>query len=269
MLPAGTVAMTALLRLAGILILCLAGIWARMYATQSFDPPPLVPGSLHSPIVAMELVRSPAEVRSLLRDPMGQHNRDVMRKQIRLDWLFIGTYWLLFSLLGLVLLNCRWPGARLLGVVVVLGAFAAAQWDIFEDLGILLVLDTPVGDLNETMPANIRTASLVKWGLLSLVEAGLAFLFLAYGRKEWFPRLLTTAAGLSFAAASILGLGGLFWNRAIEWSSLALSLGLLAALLILLFAPGRFLAGIGAQGGGARWTSAPPPAESRSAPSTA
>ena len=134
-------------------------------------------------------MRSPAEVRSLLRDPMGQNNRDVMRKQIRLDWLFIGTYWLLFSLLGLVLLNCRWPGARLLGVVVVLGAFAAAQWDIllFEDLGILLVLDTPVGDLNETMPATIRTASLVKWGLLALVEAGLAFLFLAYGRKSGFP----------------------------------------------------------------------------------
>jgi hypothetical protein len=194
----------------------------------------------------MELARSPDEVRNLLREPMGQINREVMRKQIQIDWYFIGTYWLLFSILGCVLARCRSLLAAGAGVMVILGAFAAAQWDIYENLGILLVLDTRASDWSPTMLANVRNASLVKWGLLALVEAGLAFLFARYGRIEWFPRIFTAAAALACGVASLLGVIGLFWNAAITWSTFALSIGLLAALPVLLFSSRRFLVGIGA-----------------------
>ncbi|MFO0953819.1 MAG: hypothetical protein U0835_22220 [Isosphaeraceae bacterium] len=242
--------MTLLLRLAGLLSLALAGLSFAMDRSQKYDPPmpsPL-PQGLSSPVLALELVRSPAEAREIFRDPIGGRNRETFGQSIALDWPFIGVYWLYFTILGLPLLRGAGPGARLAGLAVVAGAFAAAQWDVFEDLGILVLLDTPPHGLTQTMTDHVRLASLVKWGSLGVVELGLAVLFFSYGRIERFPRFFSTAAGLAFAASGVLGLAGLYRNPLIEWSVGLLALGMLLALPVLVFAPGRFLAGIGAAG---------------------
>ena len=233
------------------LILAWIGILAWMQRTQSFDPPPRLPQHLnwtHSPVLAIELVRSADEVRSILRDPKGDHNREVMRQQIREDWYCIATYWLYFLGMGAILARCTWPGARWLAVAVALTATSAALCDVFENLGILRVLDTEPGNLNDTMARTIRGASLAKWGLFAVVSGLLSPLFLAYRGRPILPRILSTLAGWAMATAALLGFVGLVWNPAILWSMAVGGLGLAAALLVFLFFPGTFLIGVGVAG---------------------
>lgn len=240
-------AMTAVLRGVGVLILCLAAIAARMRAIQEFDPPPVLHSSLRSPIVAMELARSAVQVHSVLGDPQGSHNRAVMRRQIAWDWSFIAAYGLAFAGLGVVLRACRWPGARGFGALALAASGAAALFDGFENLGILAILDTPPDLLSEGLPQLVRRASLTKWGLLAAAEAAVVPLLLLrpYDRPGWPLRLLSVLAGLALSAAAVLGFIGLYWNPAIEWSAVALALGLLAASPIFLFFPRWFLLGAG------------------------
>ncbi len=238
--------MRTIARGSGILILVLAGISVWMQQTQTFDPPPRPPQQFSSPILAMELVRSAEEVRSILGDPIGTQNRRVMRRQIDEDWPFIVTYWLLLLGLGRIQFASRWPGARICTAVVVLTATAAAICDVFENLGILLVLDSDIASLNDPMARTIRTASLAKWGSLAIAELAAAPALLAYRRGAVIPGILSTVAGMALLAASALGLAGLAWNPAIEWSVGALALGLATSMPLLLFMPGDFLVGIGA-----------------------
>jgi hypothetical protein len=111
--------MVTRLRVVGVLLLVLGGIAALMGWAQAFDPPPLLHSSLRSPVLALELVRSADDARSVLRDPDGEHNRAVMRRLIDLDWYFIAAYALAFCGLGLVLRACRWSGARALGTLAI------------------------------------------------------------------------------------------------------------------------------------------------------
>jgi carboxypeptidase PM20D1 len=230
----------------GVLILLATAIVAWMQKTQDFDPPPRIPPHFRSPVVALELVRSADEVRAVLCDPMGLKNRRIMRGQIQADWPFIVTYGLILVGLGLVLARCGWPGARVLAALAVVTATGAALADGFEDLGILLVLDTGPDCLSDAMARTIRTPSLVKWGLLATVAAALAPLFLSYRRGPVLPGILSAFSGLAFLAAAGLGAVGFAWNPAIEWSALALALGLFTAMFVFLFAPGAFLEGVGA-----------------------
>lgn len=180
------------------LILAWIGIGAWMQRTQAFDPPPRLPPHLRwapSPAVAIELVRSADDVRSILRDPTGDHNRAVQRQVIGEDWYCIATYWLYFLGMGALLAGCRWPGARWLAGAVALTATAAALGDVLKNRGILRVLDTEPDQLNDAMARTIRGASLAKWGLLAVVEGLLSPLFLAYRGGPIFPRILSTVAG--------------------------------------------------------------------------
>ncbi|MBV8316438.1 MAG: hypothetical protein JOZ53_15980 [Planctomycetaceae bacterium] len=123
--------MVTRLRVVGVLLLVLGGIAALMGRAEAFDPPPLLHSSLRSPVLAIELVRSADDARSVLRDPEGEHNRAVMRRLIDLDWSFIAAYALAFCGLGLVLRACRGPGARALGTLAIFGAGAAALGDVY------------------------------------------------------------------------------------------------------------------------------------------
>jgi len=229
------------------LILAWIGINAWVLRTQSFDPPPRLPPHLHwthSPVLAIELARSADEVRSILRDPTGDHNRAVQRQLIREDWYCIATYWLYFLGMGAILAGCPWPGARWLAVAVALAATAAALCDVLENRGILRLLDTEPGHLNDTMARTTRGASLAKWGLFAVVEGLLSLLFLAYRGGPILPRLLSTLAGGALATAALLGFVGLVWNPAILWSMAVGGLGITAALAVFLFFPGAFLLGV-------------------------
>ena len=150
--------------------------------------------------------------------------------------------------MGAILAGCTWPGARWLAVAVALTATSAALCDVLENLGILRVLDTEPGNLNDTMARTIRRASLAKWGLFAVVDGLLSPLFLAYRGGPIIPRILSTLAGWALATAALLGFVGLVWNPAILWSMAVGGLGLAAALLVFLFFPGTFLIGVGVAG---------------------
>src|SRR4051812_33287958 len=95
--------MRAVVRGAGALILVLAGIAVVMAKTQRLDPPPAVPPQIRSPVLALELARSAADLRALFADPTGGRNRAVFRGQIAQDWFFIAAYWALFVALAAIL----------------------------------------------------------------------------------------------------------------------------------------------------------------------
>ncbi len=147
------------------LILTWIGINAWILTTHSFAPPPELPLDLqwtHSPVVAIELVRSADEIRSILRDPTGEHNRAVQRQVIWEDWFCITNYWLIFLGMGAIMAGCPWPGARWLAVAVALAATSAALCDVLENRGILRVLDNEPDHLNDAMAQTTRGASLAK-----------------------------------------------------------------------------------------------------------
>jgi carboxypeptidase PM20D1 len=242
--------MTLLVRWAALLILALAGLILWMKETEkSFDPPPHLPPHLSSPILAMELVRTSEDIRFALDDPTGWENRLVFRRLTNEDWPFILAYWLLFlSLAGILLrCRCRWCLARILAILVILTASAAALCDVFENLGILLVLDTDIGCLSDAMARSIRTPSLIKWGSFAAAALFAAPLFLSYRRGPILPGILTIFAGIAILIAGLLGLVGVFWNPAIEWSTRSFAPGLAAALLVFVFWPRPFLEAIGAE----------------------
>ena len=126
--------MKALFVLAGILVLASGGIAGWMRATQRFCPDPRTPEDMSEPILAIELARTAGEVRGVLGDPDGRHNREVMRVQIFEDGLFIACYALCFALLGVVTFRSRGRGAWLAGAVAVLAALGAGASDVVEDL---------------------------------------------------------------------------------------------------------------------------------------
>ena len=155
-----------------------------MTAAQSFDPPPLVPGSLASPFWPWNCrVHQPTFERfsasrwaSTIATSCGNRSGSTGSS----SW----EYWLLFSLLGLVLASRRWPVARLLGAVTVLGALSRQPTGTSSRTWASCSCSTrPARELNQTMTDHVRFASLMKWGLLALVAACLSILFLTYGRR--------------------------------------------------------------------------------------
>ena len=132
------------------------------------------------------------------------------------DFAFIAAYAFLWAAILRQI-----PGTPgLAGVTLVL---AAACADIVEDVGILYGLRAGVPGVQ--IVRTIRSAALVKWGLL-----GVVFLLLAYRfrpgrevRDGW--QLWSAAIALAYAYGGVLCLVGLFHNPVIERSALPISAG--------------------------------------------
>jgi len=220
-----------------LLIIALVGIAGWMTATQKFDPEPIVPRGLGSAILGVELASSAAEAHGLFRDPFGCHNRDVFRGQIYEDWYFIGTYWSLLAGLGGLLAFRPSIGWRLLAAVVVLLATGAAIFDVFENQGILAMIDLIPQDLNDVAAVKTREASLVKWGFFFAALGPISLVFPGCKSVGRDARVLAALAGVCLLVASVVGLAGLAYNPAISWAVTALSLGLIPAFLVLAIKP--------------------------------
>jgi hypothetical protein len=156
-------------------------------------------------------------------------------------------------------------------VFALLAAFGAGTADVIEDLRILETLATPPDSLTDAMVASTRTASLVKWGLLAVVEAALARLFLGFlggvglqststsgclwlvarlflgPLDESLPlRLASRSVGVLLLVAAAFEVAGLSRHPLIGVSILFLTGALVVATPILIGFPGPFLSGVGA-----------------------
>src|SRR5712664_2503841 len=135
--------------------------------TRSFQVR-LLPNDLNSPLLAMELLRSPVDLRDVVGDPSDEkNNRKDMEQLTKIDFAFIVAYACLFLSVGSRLLqrSRRWAG-----IVVIVAGSGAAAFDICENLKILKALDCIC-----TVP---RTVSLIKWTLtfVALIAVSLVFI---------------------------------------------------------------------------------------------
>jgi hypothetical protein len=152
-------------------------------------------GDLDSPLLALELLRAPADLLAVVGPP-GSATRAGLARAVRFDFAFIAAYAPLFVLVGLVV---RQRGFRTLGWLVVLGGLAAAGLDLAENRAMLALLETGAG-----AP---RGPSLGKWVAIFAVLGGVALAFTRSGAPP-LRRFIGHLAAAVDAAAALLGLCG-------------------------------------------------------------
>jgi hypothetical protein len=196
--------------------------------------------------LAMELIRDKTEVERIL----GVHNewnRVVMRRVQLVDFAFIASYWLLFTLSGALLVESPIRYSTFLGIAASACATIAALCDVWEDVFILKLTSidlSSTGDAVQSLIDACRHAAQTKWSLLFLAMPLLSPLFLF--RTDWksFSSILSFLAGILLAATGAVGLITLPRGGAIEMATRLMSLTLLILSVVLMSSatqPGAFL----------------------------
>jgi hypothetical protein len=202
-----------------VLFVLIVGLFVWQRVTQEPKREPW-PGGFSQPGTALELPRSVADV----HDTLQSLGTDGIRKQhqaLTVDSFgIIPTYWILFSLMGWILMQRRIPGATLAGACLIVLISAAAAFDYRENIGIARILNSYPNDPTREIVDATRKASLVK-GILIFATIGVtSLLFLR--RPGW---IMTIGAYLVFVAG--IGLvGALYCNSAIELAFGLTTLGL-------------------------------------------
>lgn len=231
--PASHAKLVAAAAWVGVLTLA-AGIWARDAGTLRARHP--LPENVRSPILALELIRSPELVDKIARpDPPSQggapappprHEPEQLAYSVYVDYLFITAYAAFFVLAGWLIVSTFPLPAGLLGGLVIVLALAGAVFDVRENIAMLDVLAHRAADP--------RSPSLIKWALIFAATLCSTPLFL-----DRTARPLRRAIGvLGIACAMVAGIGGLagVWtgtDRLIETAAGRLAVTFLLAVVFL------------------------------------
>lgn len=170
------------------------------------------PRGMVNPVVAMEMVRTVTEVDAILGPAPGP-DREAMRIKQYIDFAFIVCYSALYLALARMF-------ASRVAIAAAAGGFVAAVCDVFENLGILRVVDMPLERTTQAMVDAIRTPATVKWTLTWLVMATFASLF--WTRRGRLARVISVL----FFAAAAMGIYGLFDNAWLVWAGFPMLAGL-------------------------------------------
>ena len=166
---------------AGLAVLTVA---IALAVAGNFKPPRKLPEGVHSPTLALELIRDGSTVSSILRPD--EHTK--MARAVSIDYLFIATYTIFFTLLGAVLFaNGGWW--RLLGAMAILAVIGAAVYDVRENRA---MLDLLAGD-TARLP---RPFSLAKWRLIFIALGATAPVF-------WNAKATPLRRWVGFAACAL------------------------------------------------------------------
>jgi hypothetical protein len=188
-------------------------------------------GKFKKRFIAMEFVRSRDEIKAVvgeLGDPIHQQDRDTMRCKLRLDFLFIATYGLLFIAVGILLTQRPPSWAFWLGIIAAGCGTAAAVSDVVENIRTLHVLDLPLARTGDEMAQAIRQAAMVKWTLSFLTIGMLSATFFLQGRWISWPSLI----GLFFAASALWGMFAFVLKNEPQMAQ-AMTLAALATLILM------------------------------------
>ena len=214
------------------LVLAVAG-WMAVVSYQ-FDPADLSAestGGFKKPVMAMEFVQNVDQVGVIL-DQKEKKNREVMRKEIHVDFIWIACYGLLFVAVSILLAQRDHPWSVYLALVAGVCGVGAAGFDVVENLGILRVLNAPAP--TQQMVNDIRDAALLKWTLCFVSMALLATAFYGLGRRvAWI--------GYAFTATSIVGFIGLWHKPWIGLMALPMLIGLLLLCIMSFTGAEKFL----------------------------
>ncbi|HEX6040459.1 hypothetical protein [Longimicrobium sp.] len=195
---------------AGILLVfavCMIG-----YTIRNPQPVPRDMKPVRMPVLAMEFVRSEADLHRIIgeprdTDPEVRRLREWLKTNIRIDYGFIALYWLLFVLIAGVLAQREGRWMPWLGAAAGLAITGAAIADVMENVRMTRVIDTV-----QLAGNDVASAGFAKW-VLSFVAIGLlAFAFV--GRHGWIPWIggvcvLIAVVGLAGLVALRMGPGGL------------------------------------------------------------
>ena len=113
------------------------------------------PRGIANPVVALQMARDVTEVDAILSEAPSP-DREAMRIKQYLDFVFIPCYAALFIALAWTFGS---RAARLAGACGV----AAAVADVFENIGILRVVNASLAQTSQAMIDAIRVPSLIKW----------------------------------------------------------------------------------------------------------
>ncbi|HKO98841.1 MAG TPA: hypothetical protein VJU86_17710 [Pyrinomonadaceae bacterium] len=221
--------MIQLMRMIGILsLVVLAGaLLMVVLGSFQFNPKKLVPaetGGFGAPVMAMEFVETTRQVAAIL-DKNNSQNRGAMRTQIYIDFVWILSYWLLFLAISYLLSDRNCPWAFYLAAVAAVSASGAAAFDVWENLGMLSVVNNAAITQEQLSALHIRDAAVVKWTLVFVSMAILATAF--YGLHEKLTRI-----GFFFTLTALVGFISLFYKPLL---GILVPLPLLIGLVILAF----------------------------------
>lgn len=229
--------MEQMIRWTGVLAFVVIGISVWLGIGFPVEPKKL-PKGFRSPILALELATSPADVRGIVGD-VGDPRRVTMRASLKADFFFIGAYWVLFVAMAVLLARRDFSWAKWLAVAAGCCATAAAGFDILENFYIFRLLDTTLAKMTQGILDSMSRATLIKWTLVFGTTALLAPMFL--WRQDWIVWI-----GYLYVLTFVIGLIGLLVYRpAIEWAtSYPMGLGLITLAFLFTFWPRKFLQGL-------------------------
>ena len=194
------------------------------------------PGGLHVPGLAIEMAKKADDIPTIKKLASASCTDELagaakLRKEVTIDFGFIGLYTLMFLVFSWWLSQRRFAEAKGIAIVAAILAIATAGFDVLENFRLYTVLDavTP----NSSMLHNLRVATFLKWISCFLTTGVLSVLFLA--RKDY-----GYALGLVLLIVSMLGILGLFYNPLLEFAFLGLGTVVFLIGLFIVIAPIRF-----------------------------
>src|ERR1044072_1283993 len=120
------------IRLVGVLaiVLVFVSIWMGQMNSKQ------LPGGYQSPVLAMELPKSGADIDAINKADEGRARAFIVL-HLRKDLVFLFSYALLFAALSLVLSQLSAPGARWMGLMAAILAILTGVFDFLENSGML------------------------------------------------------------------------------------------------------------------------------------
>ena len=171
-------------------------------------PPRTLPQGVHSPILAIELLRPTDKLDQIVREDDAialaemnlrpRNERRGLARAVKADFAFIVAYAAFLALFGAL---ARGALRRPFGILVIVGATAGAAFDIAENVRILGLLD-------QTSTALPRGPSIVKWWILFATAAVMVPLTIDRA-APLLRRWIGYFAGIAGAAAAAGGFYGL------------------------------------------------------------
>lgn len=215
-------------------LVLLVAVWSGI-GQRSFKclQNPCLPNGVRGYVAALEFARTKSNVSAIVGD-IGNANRDVMRRELNRDFIFIAAYLALYLLLAAALARATYPFSSLLIVITVLAAVSTAGFDVGENVRSLHVLSLPLASLEDSTVAGILDAAVIKW-TFSFVT--IALLALAFRRDDRLSKVLRVL----FLLTALLGIIGLIFHPLMLISFIPLMIGLLLLIWNGLFRPLRLI----------------------------
>ena len=176
---------------AGLVLIVFAAIAAWTFPTR-VGP---LPGGMHTPGLAFELVRSPLEVETMFDGPQAPERAAWVRAFDRgntVDFAVLVAYGAMLSLFARALRQRT--GSRFLHLSL-WGAFIAPLDDALENTRMLAITDLLGGDYTREL-VTLRWFTWIKWTALALCLLGFAPSLFARGR---WARMVSILCVLSFS----------------------------------------------------------------------